>query len=128
MSLVVSKVPRSLETKVRLFGFELGDLLLVFLYLSISNLFFGSTALKFVMAWMGTLALSAFLHFAKRGKPDHHLQHYGEFLRTPDVLSAGVTDLEYLPYLPLCPKLENVEITDSEENYEEKTSPITRSG
>ena len=42
MSLLTSKVPRSLESKTRLFGFELGDLLLIFFYLASSNLVFGA--------------------------------------------------------------------------------------
>ncbi len=127
MALLVSKVPRSLEIKVRLFGFELGDLLLVFLYLSISNLFFGSTRLKFLVVWLGTLGIAAFLYFVKRGKPDHHLQHYGEYLRTPDVLSAGVADVEHVAYAPVSagPTLRS-ETIHSEEIYEE-TSSIARS-
>lgn len=100
MSLLVSKVPRALETKARLFGFELGDLLLVFLYLAVSNLLFGQTRLKFPLVWVGTAALGAGLHFVKRGKPDGYLQHAGEFHRSPGILSAGSPDLEYTPYLP----------------------------
>lgn len=98
MSLLVSKVPRSLESKARLFGFELGDLLIVFLYLAISNLVFGSTRLKFPMVWVGTIVLGATLYFVKRGKPDNHLQHLGEYMRAPAILSAGAPDIEYFPY------------------------------
>lgn len=99
MELLVSKVPRSLETRVKLFGFELGDLLLVFLYLAVSNLIFGSTRLKFPMVWLGTLALGVTLYFVKRGKPDGYLQHYGEFLVSPSLYSAGAADIEFRPYL-----------------------------
>jgi hypothetical protein len=101
MSLMVSKVPRSLDSKTRLFGFELGDLLLVFLYLAISNLVFGSTRLKFPLVWLGTLVLALILYFVKRNKPDNHLQHLGEYLRAPGVLSAGAPDTDYQPYPPL---------------------------
>lgn len=99
MSLLVSKVPRSLETKMRLFGFELGDLLVVFLYLALSNLAFGSTRLKIPVVWVGTLVLGCGLYFLKRGKPEGFLQHYGEYLRRPTVLSAGLPDLEHENYL-----------------------------
>jgi len=99
MSLLVTKVPRSLESKTKLFGFELGDLLLVFIYLSVSNLIFGTTVLKPYAVWLGTLALAGTLYFVKRGKPDGHLQHLGEFTRLPGVLSAGVPDTEYFPFL-----------------------------
>ena len=63
MTLLVSKVPRALETKARLFGFELGDLLLIFFYLSFSNLIFGATRLKFPMVWCGTGVLAGTLYF-----------------------------------------------------------------
>lgn len=96
--LLTTKVPRSLEMKTKLFGFELGDLLIVFLYLSLSNLIFGSTRLKFPLVWLGTLGLGVLLRFVKRGKPDHYLEHYGEYMRTPDVLTAGAPDLECVPY------------------------------
>lgn len=98
MSLLVSKVPRALETKTRLFGFEIGDLLFVFLYLAVSNLIFGQTRLKFPLVWVGTVALAATLHFVKRGKPDNYIQHAGEHYWSPGVLSAGATDLEFRPY------------------------------
>ena len=100
MSLFVSKVPRSLETKTRLFGFELGDLLFVFLYLALSNLIFGQTRLKFPLVWMGTIAIAAVLHFLKRDKPDNYIQHAGEHFWAPGILSAGAPDLDYRPYGP----------------------------
>ena len=56
--LLVSKVPRALDAKTRLFGFELADLLIIFLYLAMSNLIFGSTKAKFIIVWLGTLALA----------------------------------------------------------------------
>ena len=97
MSLLVSKVPRALESKARLFGFELGDLLVVFLYLALSNLIFGSTPLKGPLVWGGTLVLASALYFLKRGKPDQYLQHYGEFARGPGIYSAAQPDTQYRP-------------------------------
>jgi hypothetical protein len=99
MSLLTSKVPRSLESKTKLLGFELGDLVLIFFYLAVSNLIFGQTSLKFVMVWLGTIVIGATLYFSKRGKPDSHLQHLGEYYRAPGVLAAGAPDRNYQPYL-----------------------------
>ena len=96
--LLRSKVPRALDKKTRIFGFELGDVLLVFMYLSLSNLLFGQTKLKPLLVWGGTTSLAGVLYFVKRGKPDGYLQHYGEFLVSPSVYNAGVTDTEYQPY------------------------------
>lgn len=100
MSLITSKVPRSLESKTKLFGFELGDLLLVFLYLALSNFAFGSTRLKLPIVWIGTLVLAGTLYFVKRNKPEGYLQHYGENLRSAGILSSGAPDTEYRPYHP----------------------------
>ena len=97
--LLTSKVPRSLEKKTRLFGFELADLLFIFLYLAGSNLIFGQTSLKPLIVWAGTISLAGGLYFFKRGKPDGYLQHYGEFLYSPSVLSASQPDTDYRPYL-----------------------------
>ena len=96
--LSVSKVPRALDTKTRLFGFELADLLLIFLYLAISNLIFGGTHLKIPLVWIGTLVIAAVLYFVKRNKPDHYIEHRGEFQRTPGILSAAAPDTEYRPF------------------------------
>jgi hypothetical protein len=101
MSLLISKVPRSLESKTRLFGFEIGDLLFVFLYLAFSNLIFGQTRLKFVFVWIGTAAIAGVLYFIKRDKPDNYLQHAGEHFFTSGILTAGSPDTTYQPYQPL---------------------------
>lgn len=96
--ILTSKVPRSLEKKTRLFGFELSDLLLIFLYLALSNLIFGQTSLKPLIVWGGTIAIASSLYLFKRGKPDNYLQHYGEFLYADSVLSASQPDTDYRPY------------------------------
>ncbi len=98
MGLLISKVPRALEIKTKLFGFELGDLLFIFFYLSVSNLVFGASRLKFPLVWMGTLAVAGFLYFFKRGKPDHYIQHWSEQLFSAGIFSAGAPDLEFTPY------------------------------
>lgn len=99
MSLLVTKVPRNLDNRLKLFGFELADLLLIFLYLSLSNLFFGPTRLKFPVVWLGTLALACTLYFIKRGKPEGYLQHLIQFKLRPTVLIGGGADTNYQPLL-----------------------------
>ncbi|MGE4232069.1 MAG: hypothetical protein AB7F43_01960 [Bacteriovoracia bacterium] len=97
--LLISKVPRALETKTKLFGLELADVLLIFLYLSISNFVFGQTKLKIPLVWGGSLIIVGILYFVKRNKPENYLQHLSEYYRNPDVLFAGAKDNEYQPYL-----------------------------
>ena len=93
--LITSRVPRALEMKSKLFGFELPDLLLIFCNLAVTNLIFGATSLRYVLVWGTTLALGVFLFVVKRGKPDNFLQHYGEFLAKPSYMAAGGLDLKY---------------------------------
>ena len=93
--LLTTKVPRALEMKSKLFGFELPDLLLIFFNLAITNLIFGTTSFRYPLVWGTTLGLALFLFFAKRGRPDNYLQHLGEFLAQPALKSAGCADRKY---------------------------------
>lgn len=93
--LETTRVPRALEMKTKLFGFELPDLLLIFFTLAFTNFIFGSTSFRYPLVWGTTLSLALFLFFAKRGKPDNYLQHLGEFLTSPTYFAAGAADQSY---------------------------------
>ena len=93
--LMTTKVPRALEIKSKLFGYELTDLLIIFLNLAISNLIFGQTVLRFPLVWGTTLFLALFLHFSKKGRPENYLQHLGELMARSSYFSAGRPDLKY---------------------------------
>ena len=96
--ILVSSVPRTLESKSKLFGFELPDLLFVFANLTLTNLIFGQSDLKYPLVWGSTFLIAGFLFFAKRGRPDAYLQHLGEYLVKPSYFSAGSKDQKYLPF------------------------------
>lgn len=93
--LITTRVPRALEMKSKLFGFELPDLLLIFLNLAITNLVFGGTSFRYLLVWGTTLSLALFLHFAKKGRPDNFIQHLGEYLIRPAYFAAGGADRLY---------------------------------
>ena len=93
--LSTTKVPRALEMKSKLFGFELPDLLFIFFNLALMNLIFGSTHYRYPLVWGTTGALAAFLFFSKRGKPDNYLQHLGEYISRPSYFQAGGADLRF---------------------------------
>jgi hypothetical protein len=93
--LLASRVPRALEMKSKLFGFELPDLLLIFMNLAVTNLVFGSTAYRYTLVWGTSLGLAAFLFFAKRGRPDGFLQDLIQYWIKPSYLSAGQKDRKY---------------------------------
>ncbi len=96
--LLTSSVPRTLETKSKIMGFELSDVLLLLLNLSIQNLIFGGTSMKIPMVFGTCLVLGMMLFFFKRGKPDNYIQHYFEHLLSPIVRSANVSDETYKPF------------------------------
>jgi hypothetical protein len=93
--LLTSRVPRALEMKSKLFGFELPDLLLIFFNLAVTNLIFGGTSFRYPLVWGTTLGLASFLFLAKRGRPDNYLQHWGEYIARPSYRSAGRADRRY---------------------------------
>lgn len=90
-----TSVPRALEIKSKLFGFELGDILLIFFNLAATNLIFGSTSFRYPLVWGSTTLIALVIFFAKRGKPDNYLQHLGEFWTRPSYRSAGLPDLAH---------------------------------
>lgn len=90
-----TRVPRALEMKSKLFGFELPDLLLIFFTLAFTNFIFGSTSFRYPLVWGTTLSLALFLFFAKRGKPDNYLQHFGEYIASPSYFAGGAPDKSY---------------------------------
>ena len=97
--LLVTRVPRALELKNKLFGYELSDVLIVFFNLSMMNLIFGATQFRAPLVWGTTLLLGLFLHFTKKGKPDGYVQHLGELLSTNSNRFAGSPDVKYKHFL-----------------------------
>ncbi len=93
--LLVSSVPRALEMKSKIFGFEIPDLLIIFLNMTLMNLVFGTTSFRYPLVWGTTLSLALVLFFAKRGKPDNYLQHLGEYISQSAHKVAGRRDLIY---------------------------------
>ena len=97
--LLVSKMERALDIKTKLFGFELPDLLLIFMNLSFTNLLFSTISIRYFIVWGTTLLIALFLFFVKRGKPDAYLQHYGEFIIQSSHKSAGKGDVLYRRFI-----------------------------
>lgn len=93
--LITTRVPRALEMKSKLFGFELPDLLLIFFNLAVTNFIFGGTSVRYPLVWGTTISMALFLYFAKRGRPDGFIQHYGEYLLKAPYLAAGRRDRFY---------------------------------
>lgn len=94
-TLLTSVVPRTLETKSKILGFELSDVLILFLNLSIQNLVFGGTQFKIPMVFGTSVAIALVLFVFKRGKPDHFLQHYFQHMLLPTHFFGNAPDTKY---------------------------------
>lgn len=91
-----TSVSKSLDKKLSLFGFEVLDLLAIFIVLSALNLLFGQSSLKLFFVWTPTVLLAALLRFGKRGKPDKFLVHWMKFQIKPGHLSAFEESRDYV--------------------------------
>lgn len=69
-------------------GFEIPDLLAIFLSLSVLNFLFGGTDLKIPLVWVPAVSLAIVLRFVKRGKPENYLIHWLRYQLKPGVISA----------------------------------------
>ena len=87
MSLRAVPVNQCLDRKLLIFGYEVPEILAVFLLLSILNFIF-PTGLKFFFVWLPVIIVAAVLRFGKRGKPDNYLVHLARFKLQPSLLSA----------------------------------------
>ena len=94
-------VSKCLDKKMVLFGFEVLDLLAVFLVLSILNFLFGQSPMKPLLVWAPSLLLAVVLRFGKRGKPDKYLIHWIRYQVKPGAYSAFT---EY-PHVRECPRI-----------------------
>lgn len=88
MGLKTTSVAKCLDKKLLLFGFEVPDVLAIFLTLSVLNFVFGQTPLKFVFVWLPTLMLTLVLKYGKKGKPDNYLMHWLKFQMKPGIYRA----------------------------------------
>lgn len=89
MDLDVSPVSRCLDTKLMVLGFEIPDLLAIFLLLAALNFMFGSIggwATLFI--WGIPVSFAAALRYGKRGKPDNYILHLARFWFAPGVYCA----------------------------------------
>jgi hypothetical protein len=88
MDLKVTPVSKCLDKKMMILGFEIPDLLFIFLTMSVLNFLFGSTSLKWLFVWLPSLSLATLIRYTKRGKPDNYLIHWLRFQIKPGILSA----------------------------------------
>jgi len=88
MELLTSKTFRCLERKAKIMGFELFDVLLIGITISLANLFIGQIPYRLIVTWAPAILLAGVLWFGKRGKPDNFLLHWVRFKVGPNTYSA----------------------------------------
>lgn len=88
MELKVTEVSRCLDKKMMIMGFEIPDLLFIFLTMSILNFLFGTINLKLFFVWLPSATIALTIKLTKRGKPDNYLIHWLRFQIKPGVLTA----------------------------------------
>lgn len=90
MPLKTEPTSHSLERKLLILGYEVPDVLAIFLLLSILNFLFGSTNQKLLLVWLPVVVVALVLKIGKRGKPDNYLIHLAKFQFNPKYLSAFI--------------------------------------
>lgn len=89
MGLDRSVVHRNLDSKVKIAGMELFDIITVGAFASTMNLIFGQTNMAGIMVF-GFPALLAFvIYLGKKGKPERYLQDLIRFSVFPGVFCVG---------------------------------------
>jgi hypothetical protein len=89
MELKKSVVHRNLDSKIKILGFELYDLLALLIFASIMNLFFGNTSVSFVFVFVVPSLLGLALYFGKKNKLDNFLVHVFRYYLLPGIYFPG---------------------------------------
>lgn len=87
MGLRTVSVNQCLDKKLLVFGYEVPEILVLFLMLSVLNFVF-PPGFKLALVWLPTLTLAVILRLGKRGKPDNYLVHLVRHKLQPPLLSA----------------------------------------
>ena len=88
MGLRAVPVHKCLDKRLLIFGFEIADLFVIALLLSVLSTFFGNSPGKLFSIWLPTIAVALILRLSKRGKPDNYLLHWIRFQLKPSRLKA----------------------------------------
>ncbi len=88
MSIKCTPVSKCLDKKTLLWGFEMADLIIVFMFLAILNFLFGQTDQKLLLVWSPPLIVALVLKYGKKGKPDNYLVHWVRFQLKNGIFSA----------------------------------------
>ena len=100
-SVLISHCNRNLERKVKIFGFEIFDLLLLGIVLAVLNITFKMSNYSFFISWGGTVLMGSLLYITKRNKPENFLLHKLQYWFRPRVYFAGIFDVNQKGYVTI---------------------------
>jgi hypothetical protein len=87
MSVKVTQANKTFDQKLRLMGYEVFDLVVLFITLSVLNFVFAE-GFKLLCVWLPVMILAIILRVGKRGKPENYIVHLIKFHVSPGVYSA----------------------------------------
>jgi hypothetical protein len=87
MSLKITQANKTFDQKLRLVGYEVFDLVVLFITLSVLNFIFAE-GFKLLCVWLPVLILAIILRVGKRGKPENYIVHLIKFHVSPGVYCA----------------------------------------
>lgn len=88
MSVKCTPMSKCLDKKSLIWGFEMADLLVIFLLLAVLNFLFGQTNQKLLLVWTPPILVGLVLKYGKKGKPDNFLIHWIRFQIKDGIFSA----------------------------------------
>jgi hypothetical protein len=93
-----ASVATCLDKRLTVLGFEVPDLLAIFILLSVLHLFLGDLGNQLVLIWIPTVVFTNIIWIGKRGKPENYLIHWIRFHLKPGTLSAFDEARGWVPY------------------------------
>ena len=99
MSLKTTRMSQCLDKKTLIWGFEMADVLIVFLLLAVLNLLFGSTDQKLLLVWLPPFLLATILRYGKKGRPENYLIHWIRYQFSSGIYCA-FKESKQAPLLP----------------------------
>lgn len=88
--LKTSRVHRKLDTRLKILGFEIMDLLAIMMLAAVNNLLLGRMSFAPVFVIVIPAIMAAVLYIVKRDKPENYLIHLLRYLSSPGLYSAGL--------------------------------------
>ena len=84
----VTEVNKSLDKKLKILGYEVPDILLIFLFIGVMNFIVKDGSDKIFYVWIPGIVLAIVLRIFKRNKPDNFLIHWVRYHLLPAGLRA----------------------------------------